>query len=477
MARPRLALVAFAVLAFGVQPAAAEEAIPPWAEAVIARGLQQKAPSGTLDRGTLETLRQRGETLFTGHFTGADGVGRPFATQAIVPTKRKRPPQNAFFRSAGLDANACSGCHNMPVAGGAGEFVTNVFVSEGFESADFESLDPQFSNERGTNHLFGAGLVELLSREMTRDLQATRRATLAKARASGKAVTSELMTKGVRFGTITAHPDGMLDLTKIDGVDADLVIRPFTQKGVMTSLRQFTVNALNHHHGIQAVERFGKRWTGEDDFDGDGVAEEIADADIAALVAWQAGLQPPIRSSPEDDDWQKAAERGNAVFDELQCSTCHIRALPLSSLEFADPGPVDMAGTLRNGESEADAVYDLSLLEWAKDLPRDEEGNWLVPLFGDLKRHTIADQEVSAFGNELLAQRFVERNVFMTTELWGLESTAPYGHRNDMTTIDEAIRAHGGEARASRDAYIAAEEADRSALIAFLRTLVIGEVE
>jgi len=84
---------------------------------------------------------------------------------------------------------------------------------------------------------------------------------------------------------------------------------------------------------------------------------------------------------------------------------------------------------------------------------------------------------VSAFGNELLAQRFVERNVFMTTELWGLESTAPYGHRNDMTTIDEAIRAHGGEARASRDAYIAVEEADRSALIAFLRTLVIGEVE
>ena len=59
----------------------------------------------------------------------------------------------------------------MPVVGGAGDFAVNVFVSEGFESADFDSIDPQFSNERGTNHMFGAGLVELLAREITADLQ------------------------------------------------------------------------------------------------------------------------------------------------------------------------------------------------------------------------------------------------------------------------------------------------------------------
>ena len=75
-----------------------------------------------------------------------------------------------------MDANACSSCHNEPFAGGAGDFTTNVFVSEGFESADFDSTDPQFSNERGTNSLFGAGLLELLAREMTAELQAERRA-------------------------------------------------------------------------------------------------------------------------------------------------------------------------------------------------------------------------------------------------------------------------------------------------------------
>ncbi len=119
------------------------------------------------------------------------------------------------------------------------------------------------------------------------------------------------------------------------------------------------------------------------------------------------------------------------------------------------------------------AVYDLGLLAWTKTLPRNDQGQILVPLFGDLKRHHIADGEVNRLGNELLAQRFVERDVFMTAELWGVGSTAPYGHRNDITTLDGVIRAHGGEGRKARDAYIAADEADRSALIAFLKTLVI----
>ena len=61
----------------------------------------------------------------------------------------------------------------------------------------------------------------------------------------------------------------------------------------------------------------------------------------------------------------------------------------------------------------------------------------------------------------------------MTSELWGIGSTAPYGHRNDFTTLDEIIRAHGGAGRESRDAYIDAEPDVRSALIAFLKTLVI----
>jgi hypothetical protein len=453
-------------------PAAA--AGEPWAERALPGHVDQKTLTGKLGRETLDRLVDRGEKLFTAKFTELDGAGRTMATQAIIPTKRKRPPDNQFQRIAGMDANACSSCHSVPVPGGAGDFTVNVFVNEGFVNADFDTVDPQFSNERNTNHLMGAGLVELLAREMTADLHAIRRDTLKQARTTGEPVTAALETKGISFGRITAEPDGILDLHQIEGVDTDLVIRPFSQKGVMTSLRQFGVNAMNQHHGMQATERFGTRWTGEDDFDEDGHADELSEGDISALVAWQATLPPPVVETPDDPAWQAAAAKGSAMFDEIGCNSCHIRALPLDSLEFADPGPYDAAGTLRGGEIEG-AVYDLSLTDWAKTLQRDDRGRYLVPTFGDLKRHVITDRQVADLGNELLGQRFVERNEFQTAELWGLASTAPYGHRGDFTTLDGVIRAHGGAARASRDAYVECAEEDRSALIAFLKTLVIPQ--
>lgn len=429
--------------------------------------------SGALSRAELDRLVAYGGVLFGARFTADDGVGRPMATQAIIPTKRRQPPEQTFFRTAGPEAGSCVACHGSPRAGGAGDFVTNVFVSEGFESAHFDNLDPQFSNERGTNHVFGSGLVELLAREMTAELQGQRRAALQQARAGGAPVTAALSAKGIGFGRIVAQPDGIVDLSGIDGVDTDLVIRPFSQKGVMTSLRQFTVNALNHHHGMQASERFGVRWTGEADFDEDGHPDEMTPVQVSALTAWQATLAPPTRLVPDDTAWRAAAARGGALFDSIGCNQCHVSALPLNSLRFADPGPFDTAGTLRDTEVADPAIYDLGLYDWAAALPRNADGSVMVPLFGDLKRHVIADHQVAQFGNELLPQRFVDRNVFQTTELWGLASTGGYGHRNDLTTIDAAIRAHGGDARPMRDGYVALDDDDRTAIVAFLKTLVI----
>lgn len=149
--------------------------------------------------------------------------------------------------------------------------------------------------------------------------------------------------------------------------------------------------------------------------------------------------------------------------------------LPLKSMVFTDPGPDDAAGTLRAADVKETIAVDLSQRPWAKGLKRSEKGEWLVPLFGDLKRHVVVDEGVAEFGNEIMGQRFVERDVFMTAELWGVGSTAPYGHRGDITTLDGVIRAHGGEARAARDAYADADDTTRSDLIAFLKTLVIAK--
>ena len=98
-----------------------------------------------------------------------------------------------------------------------------------------------------------------------------------------------------------------------------------------------------------------------------------------------------------------------------------------------------------------------------------------MPLFGDLKRHKITDAANDTLGNELLSQRFVARDEFMTSELWGVGTTAPYGHRGDLTTLNEVIEAHGGEAADATRAYSALEETDRQSVIAFLRSLEIPE--
>ena len=447
----------------------------PWAEKAIRDHVDFSTLEGSLSADQLKQLVDEGKHLFTARFTTADGLGRPMATQAIIPTLRKHPVDVMFRRTAGLDSNNCQSCHNVPVLGGAGDFTANAFISEGFESADFDTLDPQFSNERGSVSLFGDGLVELLAREMTAELRAERDKAVAAARKSGQAETVTLSSKGVEFGKLTVMPDGLVDFSGLEGIDSDLTVRPFSQKGVFASLRQFAVNAGNIHLGLEASERWGSRWTGTDDFDGDGVPDELSPGDISALVAFQATLPAPDRMVPDNPAWRDASARGEKVFAAMGCAVCHKPDLPLNNLTFTDPAPYDTAGTLRPGEVAKPISYDLGMLDWVKKLPRNDQGQILVPLFGDLKRHHISDSEVSRLGNELLAQRFVERDVFMTAELWGVGSTAPYGHRNDITTLDEVIRAHGGEARDARQKYIDASDADRSALIAFLKILVIPQ--
>ncbi|MGI9521433.1 MAG: di-heme oxidoredictase family protein [Hyphomicrobiaceae bacterium] len=446
-----------------------------WTERAVQAHLDQAQYQGRVSEARFDRLVAHGEQLFRARFTIHDGVGRPNATQAIIPTKRRRPAAFTFQRLAGLDAGSCATCHRDPIVGGSGDFALNAFVSEGFVTPDFDTIDPQFSNERNTNHLFGAGLIELLAREMTSDLHTLRRQALRAARLSGRKISRRMVTKGVDFGTIVAQPNGLVDLDQVKGVDFDLVVRPFGQKGVIGSLRQFTINALNHHHGMQATERFGPRWTGENDFDGDGKLTELSPGDVSALVAWQATLGPPVQQRPSAPDRSAAVKRGSLQFDELGCENCHRRFLPLQSTIFVDPGPYETAGTLRQGDIVLPTSYDLADLDGFQNLERDGRNRLLVPLFGDLKRHRMTDRQVSSLGNELLSQRFVDRTEFQTTELWGIGSTAPYGHRGDFTTLDGVIRAHGGDARTSRDRYLGLTSTDRRNIILFLKTLVIEQ--
>ncbi len=246
--------------------------------------LEEHINQGDIESNAIrfKKLLEIGEEIFSARWNKLDGQGRPAATGAGTPTKRDPSHDPGFIRTSGTDSTSCADCHNQPTIGGAGGFVANVFVLAQTLDPVTDSVAAEFSNERNTLGMNGSGAIEMLAREMSTDLIAIRAQCIAEAKSSGKVVTKPLDTKGVNFGQITVTPEGSVDSSRVEGVDADLIIKPFHQKGVVNSVRVFTVNAFNHHHGMQAVERFGvgqKDSRGNiittNDFDEDGVPDEL----------------------------------------------------------------------------------------------------------------------------------------------------------------------------------------------------------
>jgi hypothetical protein len=425
-------------------------------------------------------LIEMGESIFAARWTKLDGQGRPAATGNGTPTKRDRSHDPGFLRASGTDATSCADCHNQPTIGGAGGFVANVFVLAQNRDPVTDSVSAEFSNERNTLAMNGSGAIEMLAREMTANLQSIRDAAVALARSSNKSVTSRLDAKGVNFGQITANPNGTLDTSGVQGIDTDLIVKPFHQKGVVNSVRVFTVNAFNHHHGMEAVERFGfgqKDSQGNvintHDFDEDGVPDELTVGDITAATLFQVAMNIPGRVIADDPARRAAAERGEEQFSQLGCADCHKPSLVLDSRVFVEPNPYNPAGNLRIQDVQRPYTFDMTT-----DIPRPRlerlgSDGALVRAYTDLKRHVICDSADPFFCNERLIQSGVPVDQFITRKLWDVGNTAPYGHRGDLTTITEAILHHAGEARLARERFEALTKGQQAEIVEFLRQLQI----
>lgn len=440
---------------------------------------QRSIESGAVDT---ETTLKHGEMLFNARFNRLDGQGRPATTGHGAQRPSTQP---LFIRTSGPDANSCAGCHFQPRVGGAGDFVANVFVLAQERDPVVETIDSMSGNERGSPSLMGTGLIELLAREMSRDLAAARTEAREQAKSTGKPARRALVSKGVFFGAVTVTPEGRVDPSEIDGVDWDLVVRPFHQKGAVASIRDFTNTALNHHHGVQTSERFGAT----NDLDKDGMRNELTVGDVTALVFFQAALDTPGRMMPADPARRALAVRGEKLFETIGCSSCHTPALVLNDPVFVEPGPFNPQGNLRVDQGPKPVSIDLSVHGIGPRPERDQAGRIVVRAFTDLKRHELNDRDFTHFANEKLHQgtlagvqqsaaftavpRARPPTQFLTKRLWDAGNTDPYGHRGDLTLLTDAIHFHGGEARAARDAFFSQPEADRAAVIEFLKTLQI----
>ena len=428
----------------------------------------------------LSKLCDTGEFLFSARWTKLDGQGRPCATGANVPTHRDHTDDPGFMRTSGTDSSSCADCHNLPAVGGAGGFAANVFVLAQNLNPVSDSVSADISNERKTLGMNGSGAIEMLAREMTSDLFEIRSSASAEARSTGHNVTKSLETKGVNFGIITARPDGGFDLSHVQGVDPDLIVKPFSQKGVVTSIRVFTVNAFNHHHGMEAVERFGIGQLDShgyqittNDFDGDGVPDELSTGDITAVTVFQAALNVPGRVLSDDPACRAAAKIGERLFSEIGCAGCHRPTLVLNNPVFSEPNPYNTIGNLRVRDISRPFSFDLTRDIPSPALERRIGGGAVVHAYTDLKRHVIADDKDPFFRNERVRQSAVPVDQFITRKLWDVGSGAPYGHRGDLTTITEAILHHAGEARVQRERFAALSQTQRNEIVEFLKQLQV----
>jgi cytochrome c peroxidase len=432
----------------------------------------------------LAELMAAGQLLFDARFNLLDGQGRPETTGGGVP---RAPGQPAFIRTSAPDANSCAGCHAQPRSGGAGDFVANVFVLAQTLDPVTDSVDGAFSNERNTLGMFGAGAIEMLAREMSTDLIAIRETARSAAEEEGQPVTLPLETKGISFGAVTVLPDGRVDPTAIEGVDWDLIVKPFHQKGAVVSLREFSNNAMNHHHGLQSVERFG---AGTDP-DNDGVLNELTAGDITAVTLFQAALPAPRPATPRGGVVARAVRDGETTFVQLGCAHCHHPELVLESRFFTEPNPYNPPGNLRPEDTTAEFDFDLVQAAQSPFVRSIGHGRVAVRAFTDLKRHDLNDTDLNHFANEQVPQGRLNgfadpaeftlpppprpTGAFLSRKLWDVGNSDPYGHRGDLTTLTEAIWFHGGEARATRDAFFALPQPRQDEVIEFLKSMVVAD--
>lgn len=413
----------------------------------------------------------RGRQLFQRKFTRAQGLG---------------PRKHDGIGDIGLDpavgaglADSCAACHSRPF--GSAGVGGNVFTRP---------------ESRDAPHLFGLGLVEMLADEITAELRAVRANAAQQASASGSPVIAPLIAKGIDYGVITAYPDGTFDTAGVRGVDSDLRVRPFFAQGETVSIREFVVGALAAEMGLQAadpdtlaasqgqdvVTPAGMRLSGSqdvleapparspsDDPDLDGVLDEVPTSLVDAMEFYLLNYFKP-GLGPQSDE----SERGARIFRRIGCATCHVPDLVVDhDRRVAD---VETA----HDPLQSNRVFNSLFASGTPLHATIDDGSGLPPLKPALGGSFTVENIYADFRRHDLGTAFHERNFdgtlqreFMTEPLWGVASTAPYGHDGRSATLGDVILRHGGEAQGARDRFEALSAQDQRAVLEFLGTLVL----
>jgi CxxC motif-containing protein (DUF1111 family) len=260
--------------------------------------------------------------------------------------------------------------------------------------------EAQFVARRITTPLFGAGLIEAIPDSVILALERQ------------------------------AQPDG------VKGV-ANRVLNPetgrteigrFGWKAQVSALHWFSSDAYLNEMGITSVTMSrenlpqGRPIPRGADLVPD--PEELG-ADIEATTSFMRFLAPPNPTPPTG-----AAVRGEAIFGQIKCASCHQPAM-------------------QTGPNPSKAL-----------------SNVTVHLYSDLLLHRMGPDLADG-----IQQGQAAGDQFRTAPLWGVGRRPFLLHDGRARTADEAIRQHAGEAAAARDRFLKLSPRDRGALLEFLSGL------
>jgi len=285
-----------------------------------------------------------------------------------------------------------------------------------------------------------------------------------------------------------------VNTSNIVGVDPDLRIRPFFLHGETISIREFLVGAFNAEMGLEAfdpellaasrgsriVTPSGMVLDGSldrieappatsllDDPDGDGVENEIPVSivdfmEFYLLNYFKAGLGSQAG----------AVGTGRSVFSQIGCASCHRPDFVIKrDRRVADLDTVFDTTRGNFNRLFATATAFVTTVTDNSGFPAQKKpalGQFTVRnIFTDFKRHDL--------GPNFHERNFdgTTRRQMLTMALWGVGTTAPYGHDGRSINLNEVILRHGGEAQNARNSYANLSTSSRNAVLEFLNSLVL----
>ena len=328
-----------------------------------------------------------------------------------------------------FNGRSCGECHNVPVLGGGSERVVTRFGTR--TNGAFDALTR-----------LGGSLIQ--NRAIGPNDGSTHPFRPERVPAEGTIVTRRRSTPLFGLGLVDATPDStFVALAAEQGARRDgtagrvaMVDNPavgmqtvgkFGWKAQVASILQFSGDAYLNELGITSPDfpnencpqgdcnelRFNPRPGLNDGGEG-----------VRALADFMSLLAAPPRGAITAD-----VTAGEAVFNQIGCGSCHV-------------------ATLQTGANTN-------------------------PALNRVTYHSYSDYLLHDMGSlgDGIEQGAANAREIRTAPLWGLRMITTFLHDGRARSIENAITAHDGQGRASRDRFNGLNATDRARLLAFLRSL------